>query len=591
MKRTLECIRNGWKVKPLIFVCCVLAFCFLLLVFTGSTSAKTVTVDARGWGDSRSIQAAVAMAEEGDTVFVYAGEYNENVVVDKYLTLIAEDRDASSSLQKSDDSDSSEFGKIVVEADKITEEFGLDPMYETLMYISPSIKKASSDYLLLILDASGQIDLLEEIKNGPFSESEKLLLEESVREIRRKYPIGFVRRDRVVYAYLISSERELDDDHEGNITERAGLENMAENVSTNISENIIENRSFAPSVKLYLTEDENRTLDRIQGVSTAYRDLFQRIREVDLKDTDFGQYEAIREVDLKDTDFGQYEVDDEVIEYGNSVPGDDAGEFVIFQTRPFDNVIIIPAKPDFPALEINADNVTVQGFVIKSDWGERPEVGLLLLGAGNCTLLKNRVSGMEHGIFLRNCTDCVLESNLLDSNDEALVIENSNRSLFRANIMERGNNGIYLKGSDENRLFENRAEDFSSGFRIEESMGNTIESNIAACNIQAGFYLLKAAENQLGNNSANNNFQCGISLETSSGNTLVRNELWANTHGISLEDTSNENSVHDNQLFECEKGLLVSKDSTENRIYNNTICLRKIQDKSWIEDVLDQIFV
>ncbi|WP_440946566.1 right-handed parallel beta-helix repeat-containing protein [Methanosarcina sp. T3] len=575
MKRTLEYIRNGWKAKPRIFVCCVVALCFLLLAFTGSISAKTVTVDAQGWGDSRSIQAAVDMAEEGDTVFVYAGEYNENVVVDKYLTLIAEDRDASFALQESSDSDSSEFGKIMAETDKITEEFGLDPMYETLIYISPSIKKASSDYLLLILDASGQIDLLKEINNGPFSESEKLVLEESVQEIRRKYPIGFVRRGKVVYAYLISSERELDGDNEGNITERAGLENMAENVSTNISENIIENRSFAPSVKLYLTEDENRTLDRIQGVSTAYRDLFQRIREVD----------------LKDTDFGQYEVDDEVIEYGNSVPGDDAGEFVIFQTRPLDNVIIIPAEPDFPALEINADNITAQGFVIKSDWGERPEAGLLLLGAGNCTLLKNRVSGMEHGIFLRNCTDCVLESNHLDSNNEALVIENSDRSLFRANIMERGNNGIYLKGSDENRLFENRAEDFSSGFRIEESMGNTIESNIAACNIRAGFYLLKAAENQLDNNSANNNFQCGISLETSSGNTLVRNELWANTHGISLEDTSNENSVHDNQLFECEKGLLVSKDSTENRIYNNTIRLRKIQDKSWIEEILDQIFI
>ncbi|AKB38919.1 cell surface protein [Methanosarcina siciliae C2J] len=585
MKRTLDYIRKGLKVRPRIFICCVLAFCFLLLVFTGSTSAKKVTVDAQGWGDSRSIQAAVDMAEDGDTVFVYAGEYNENVVVDKYLTLIAEDRDASSTLRKSDDSDSSEFGKIVVEADKITEEFGLEPMYETLMYISPSIKKASSDYLPLILDASGQIDLLEEIKNGPFSESEKLLLEESVREIRRKYPVGFVRRDRVVYAYLISSERELDDDNEGNITGRAELENMTENVSTNISENIIENRSFAPSVKLYLTEDENRTLDRIQGVSMAYRDLFQRIREVDLKDT------GLREVDLKDTDFGQYEVDEEVIEYGNSVPGDDAGEFVIFQSRPLDNVIIIPIDPDFPALEINADNVTAQGFVIKSDLGERPETGLLLLGAGNCTLLKNRVSGTKHGIFLRNCTDCVLESNHLDSNNEALVIENSNRSLFRANIVERGNNGIYLKDSDENRLFENRAEDFSSGFRIEESMGNTIESNIAACNIQAGFYLLKAAGNQLGNNSANNNFQCGISLETSSGNTLVHNELWANMHGISLEDASNENSVHDNQLFECEKGLLVSKDSTENRIYNNKIRLRKIQDKSWIGEILDQIFI
>ncbi|AKB76621.1 Cell surface protein [Methanosarcina horonobensis HB-1 = JCM 15518] len=534
------------KARPRTLACCILALCFLLPVSAGSAFAKTVTVDAQGWADSRSIQAAVDLAEEGDTIFVYAGEYNENVAVDKRLMLIAEDRAVPSEFPEAGDFDISEASKVVAEADKIKEEFGFDPEYETLMYISPSIKEASSAPLLLILDASGQIDLLGEIENGPFSESEKLVLEESVREIRRKCPIGFVRRDRVVYSYLISSDRES------------------------------ENRTYLPStVKLYLTEDENSTLNRIQGVSTAYRDFFQRIREVD----------------LKGTNFGQEEVDDRAAEYENPVPGGNSGEFVIFQTMVFDNVILIPAEPDVPALEISADNVMVRGFVVKPDWGERPEAGLLLRETRNCTLSKNRVSGMECGIFLRNCTDCVLESNLLDSNTDAFVIENSKRNHLRANSMEGGNNGIYLKGSDENRLFENRAEDFSSGFRIEESRGNTIESNTAAFSIQAGFYLLKAEENQLDNNSVNNNFQYGISLENSVGNTIVRNDVWADMHGISLEDASSKNTVHDNRLFECEKGLLVSKDSTENRIYNNTIRLRKIRDKSWIEEILDHIFI
>ncbi|MDD4498191.1 MAG: hypothetical protein PHV51_08610, partial [Methanosarcinaceae archaeon] len=225
MQRTLKYVRNGRGPKPGIFACFLLALGCFLLVSADPTFAKTLTVDVQGWADFRSIQTAVDQAETGDTVFVYAGEYNENVLVGKSLTLIAENRavpsenpgiGASDSLEVSQitpeinkitpeiNKITPEINKIIPEVNRITEEFDLDPGYETLIYISPSIKNTSSASLLLILDAAGQIDLLEEIENGPFSESEKLVLGESVREIRKKYPIAFLRRDRVVYSDLIS---------------------------------------------------------------------------------------------------------------------------------------------------------------------------------------------------------------------------------------------------------------------------------------------------------------------------------------------------------------------------------------------------
>ncbi len=60
----------------------------LLMVFSGTTQAKTITVDDDGNGDYEKIQWAIDNATEGDTVRVWAGIYKENVIVNKTLSLI-----------------------------------------------------------------------------------------------------------------------------------------------------------------------------------------------------------------------------------------------------------------------------------------------------------------------------------------------------------------------------------------------------------------------------------------------------------------------------------------------------------------------
>lgn len=57
-----------------------------------SASPGTIYVGGSGPGNYTSIQDAIDNASNGDAVFVFSGTYYENVVVDKSINLVGEDR-------------------------------------------------------------------------------------------------------------------------------------------------------------------------------------------------------------------------------------------------------------------------------------------------------------------------------------------------------------------------------------------------------------------------------------------------------------------------------------------------------------------
>ncbi len=67
---------------------CATLVMFLLLIGCDSAEAKTLTVDDDGGADYTNIQDAIDNATKGDTVRVYDGLYEEDVVVDKTIDLI-----------------------------------------------------------------------------------------------------------------------------------------------------------------------------------------------------------------------------------------------------------------------------------------------------------------------------------------------------------------------------------------------------------------------------------------------------------------------------------------------------------------------
>src|SRR3990170_2161304 len=74
----------------------IILFSTHLLQLVPPTSAtNTWTVDDDGPADFRTIQEAVNIANQGDTIFVRNGTYIENITVNKTLKLIGENRDGT----------------------------------------------------------------------------------------------------------------------------------------------------------------------------------------------------------------------------------------------------------------------------------------------------------------------------------------------------------------------------------------------------------------------------------------------------------------------------------------------------------------
>ena len=94
------------KIKKQIGISLIIAGFFLVGIQTGTAyqqellpqpvmNAGWLYVGGGGPGNYTTIQSAVNAAINGDTIYVYAGMYNENIIVDKTITLIGEDRNVT----------------------------------------------------------------------------------------------------------------------------------------------------------------------------------------------------------------------------------------------------------------------------------------------------------------------------------------------------------------------------------------------------------------------------------------------------------------------------------------------------------------
>lgn len=187
-----------------------------------------------------------------------------------------------------------------------------------------------------------------------------------------------------------------------------------------------------------------------------------------------------------------------------------------------EDTVIEPYDPGTDVLTIEADNITVEGF--------------MLTGAGaNCS-----------GIYLNDSRNCLIKDNKLFNNSEGIHLELSAKNRVSNNIILKGGKGIIIEKSDYNSVASNK---------------------VSKC--RYGIYLLNSKGNRVSKNTIQENREYGIELSASNGNTLSGNTISNNARGIHIGN-SDGNTLSDNTITLSEVcGLFVCPRSDKNLVFNN----------------------
>jgi parallel beta-helix repeat protein len=217
---------------------------------------------------------------------------------------------------------------------------------------------------------------------------------------------------------------------------------------------------------------------------------------------------------------------------------------------------------------IIADGVTIRGLNITGPL-DSPNAGIHLNGVKYCNLENNQLCN--------NYSDPILSifngnnsSPLNNSGSDAgfgIRLDSSSSNLLGNNTVSGNGTSILLRNSTENTLLNNSASGSSYGIWVDFSGNNTLDGNNLSNN-KVGAYLKTSSGNVLNNSKVSNNTDSGINLWYSVGNTLSNSTASKNEISIVLRNSS-ENLLNNNMVSDNDYGFWLYSSSNGNKLEDN----------------------
>ena len=188
----------------------------------------------------------------------------------------------------------------------------------------------------------------------------------------------------------------------------------------------------------------------------------------------------------------------------------------------------VPSNAGYVAL-INCSGVTVQNLDLASNWQS-----IVLSSSTNSTVSNNQINSNYCGIELEN---------------------SSNSNSIRENTVVNCTQGITLSDCKNNNIANNVLSNNQFGGYFTSSSFNTISENTVNTNIDHGMqFTLNCNNNTLIGNSINRN-NVAVEFTNSSGETIIQNSLTGNTQSIQIHGQSNGTSVAQNYITNTTCGI------------------------------------
>jgi len=241
------------------------------------------------------------------------------------------------------------------------------------------------------------------------------------------------------------------------------------------------------------------------------------------------------------------------------------------------------------AVEVTADNVTIEGFEIKhTSVTSLADMGILLNMSNGSVIQNNLLTMNSLGVQLLDAGSNYIYQNEFAYNAIGIYLEGTTDGLGN---FDGGSNGPFYSLSLNNVVEENFIHNSvliggqgGQGIYLDAACeGNEFLNNTISDNDAIGYYAWKASNNTITGNLIQNNTQQGIQLQGSSGNTITDNTVTGSQEGFWMRSPAEnvaDNIITDNIITGNDVGLKLEDDySTNNwagKIKDNTISYNQI---------------
>ena len=590
----------------------MIIFMALLIWLMPIEGARTYIVDDSGFANFNTIQEAVVAASNGDTIYIKPGEYHEEVILNKSLTLMPLTGENGPIVLKGD---GLETGITITADDCSLQGLTMQDFTGPAIYVQSSrnsikenvLKNANPAILVrgshenvisenTIMDSQGAVALWENSTKTLVSENDIVGCNMSI--VVRDATKNKIINNKISEAYWgIWLEHAGSCQIESNDiqSERYGMW-VFNSSCVNISQNVVSIRGSASGIAqginlanasgnilrgnvindaafglLILSSKNNKLMDNA---------IFRSTNAVFIKDSDS---EELKNNSIKATEYGirmenssRNSLLQNKIE--NGTVGFDLGTSRLNNIS--ENQLFGITDTAVQITSSNENTFSGNGITDSSK-------GIILLESSANKLVANRFQNVEWSLYIEAGTKEGFNNSIDESNVVDLVPIVYLFGRFGEQIQDRDiahltlaycenvtvkntditNDAVFLFDSKKNRILENNISG-SFGMRIVQSNENEISGNRLLGNKFSGMFLYASDLNQITGNNASHNSQNGISLLSCNKNIIRDNVVNENAAtGIWL-NLSHDNQVYENNISNNRLGLQVML-STGNQIFHN----------------------
>jgi parallel beta-helix repeat protein len=190
----------------------------------------------------------------------------------------------------------------------------------------------------------------------------------------------------------------------------------------------------------------------------------------------------------------------------------------------------VPTNAGFVAL-INCSNITVKNLNLSENWQS-----LILSATTASTINQNQISNSYIGITLEASSQNHISQNRITNCTQALALSDSGKNIVAENELSHNQFGAYLNTSDF----------------------NTFSKNTITSNTEYGLQFTATNNNTISQNQIDNN-QVGVEFMDSTGNTITKNNLSSNTQSIQAYGFNDHTTITENNISNSSLGIEVAQ--------------------------------